>query len=135
MKIQHVPVEWVPAVWPRIARFIAAALEHSHGDYTLEQMQALVAAGQQMLLVAVAEDNALVGAATVQLYNRPSARVAFITAIGGRLISNADTFAQLKCVLAAQGATCIEGAAREAIARLWKRYGFVPKYQIVGVTL
>lgn len=135
MKVQYVPVEWVPTVWPRVAGFIGAALDHAKGDYTVEQMQTLLATGQQLLIVVVADDNSLAGAATVQLFNRPSDRVAFITAIGGHLISNADTFAQLKAVLAAQGATCIEGAARESIARLWQRYGFEPKYQIVGVKL
>ena len=29
----------------------------------------------------------------------------------------------------------IEGAAREAVARLWTRYGFTEKYRIVGVKL
>jgi hypothetical protein len=33
------------------------------------------------------------------------------------------------------GATAIEGAARESIARLWQRYGFKEKYRIVGVKL
>jgi len=33
------------------------------------------------------------------------------------------------------GATYIEGAARESIARLWTRYGFTEKYRIVGVQI
>ena len=33
------------------------------------------------------------------------------------------------------GATVLEGAARESIARLWKRYGFQEKYRIVEVKL
>lgn len=135
MKIQPVAIEWVPAVWPRVRDFVASALEHSGGDYTPEQAQTLLATGQWLLLVAVADDGSIQGAATVQLFNRPNDRVAFITSIGGRLVSNQETFAQLKAALAAQGATCIEGAARESIARLWKRYGFAPKYQIVGVKL
>lgn len=134
MNVQHVPLEWVPRTWPMVAPFIADALEFSKGDYTVEQVQTLVATGQWALLVAT-DGEKIHGAATVHLFNRPSARVALITAIGGRLISNKDTFEQLKRLLAAFGATEIEGAAREAIARLWSRYGFETKYQIVGVKL
>jgi 3-methyladenine DNA glycosylase/8-oxoguanine DNA glycosylase len=61
--------------------------------------------------------------------------VAFISTIGGRLISNPDTFEQLKVFVLSQGATVIEGAARESIARLWTRYGFAEKHRIVGVKL
>ena len=42
---------------------------------------------------------------------------------------------QLKKLLGTFGATCIEGAERESIARLWSRYGFEEKYRIVGVRI
>jgi hypothetical protein len=86
------------------------------------------------LLVAV-DGETIHGAAAVEFFNRPNDRVAFITAIGGKLVSNEDTFAQLKALMLSMGATTIEGAAREAIARLWSRYGFEEKYRIVGVKL
>jgi hypothetical protein len=113
---------------------LAAAVEYSKGDYTLESVKVLVATGQWLLLVAV-DDEGVKGAATVAFSNRPHDRIAFITLIGGRLISNNDTFEQLKNLLRSLGATCIEGAAREAIARLWTRYGFEEKYRIVGVKI
>lgn len=134
MKVQHVPLEWVPAVWPKVEGFIASALEHAKGDYAVEHVQAYLTSGQWTLLVAV-DGETIHGAATVHFYNRPKDRVAFITAIGGKLISNQDTFAQLKALLSASGATVIEGAARESIARLWSRYGFEEKYRIVEVKL
>jgi len=134
MNVQHVPLEWVPRVWPLAKDHIAAAMEHSKGDYTVDHVQAYVTSGRWMLLVA-AEGETIHGAATVDFFNRPNARVAFITAIGGKLISNQETFAQLKAVLASFGATVIEGAARESIARLWSRYGFEEKYRIVEVKI
>lgn len=134
MIIQHVPLEWVPRVWPKVQDHIASAMEHAKGDYSIEHVQTYVATGQWMLLVA-AEDEVILGAATVNFFNRPCDRVAFITAIGGKLISNQETFAQLKALLASFGATVIEGAARESIARLWSRYGFEEKYKIVEVKL
>jgi hypothetical protein len=134
MKVQHVPLEWVPRVWPLVKDHIATAMEHSKGDYTVDHIQAYVASGQWLLLVA-AEGETIHGAATVELFNRPNSRVAFITAIGGKLISSQETFAQLKALLASFGATTIEGAARESIARLWSRYGFEEKYRIVEFKL
>jgi hypothetical protein len=134
MNVQHVPLEWVPAVWPKVQTHIASALEHSKGDYTVEHVQAYLTSGRWTLLVA-ADGETIHGAAAVEFFNRPNDRVAFITAIGGKLVSNEDTFAQLKALMLAMGATTIEGAAREAIARLWSRYGFEEKYRIVGVKL
>lgn len=134
MNIQHVPVEWVNRVWPTVAPFIADAFSKSNGDYTVEYAQAMVLNGNWLLLVAT-DGTDIHGAATVVMYNRPKDRVAFITAIGGRLITSADTFLQLKALLAGFGATVLEGAAREAVARLWKRYGFEEKSRIVGVKL
>jgi hypothetical protein len=38
-------------------------------------------------------------------------------------------------VLKTYGATSIEGAVNDAVARLWQRFGFVEKYKIVEVAL
>ena len=111
-----------------------SALEHSCGDYTIEQAKTLVVMGHWTLIVAV-DDAGIQGAATVSFSNRPNDRVAFITTIGGKLISSPETFEQLKVLLGSVGATYIEGAARESIARLWSRYGFEEKYRIVGVKI
>lgn len=134
MKIQHVPLEWVNRTWPAVEKFIESALAYSGGDYTVDQAKTFVSMGQWHLLIAT-DGAGIHGAATVTLFNRPNQRVAFITAIGGKLISNADTFEQLKALLTMWGATELEGAARESIARLWHRYGFEEKYRIVGVKL
>ena len=134
MNIERVDPMHVHHVWPVVEGFIASALDHSKGDYTLDQVKTLVAMGNWTLLVAV-DDNGVQGAATVDFFNRPNDRVAFVTSIGGRLVSSPDLVEQLKNLLGSLGATCIEGAARESIARLWSRYGFEEKYRIVGVRI
>ena len=137
MKIQHVPVEYVNQVWPKITGFLGAAVSQQAGvpDYTLEQVQVYVVTGQWVLLVAADEEGVIWGAATVHLFNRPSSRVAFVTYIGGRLVTNNDSYKQMCAVLKGFGATSIEGAVNDAVARLWQRFGFTEKYKIVGVTL
>lgn len=134
MNIQRVDVGHIHQVWNLVEEHLSSALEHAKGDYTLESVKVLLATGQWVLIVAV-DDEGIKGAATVSFTSRPHDRVAFVTLIGGKLISNDDTFEQLKNLLRLLGATCIEGAARESIARLWSRYGFEEKYRIVGVKI
>lgn len=137
MNVQHVPVEFVNQVWPKIEGFITAAVEQQEGekDYTVDQVRTLAVTGQWLVVVAVNNDGDIKGAATISFTNRPNHRVAFITYIGGRLITNPGTFQQLCAILKRYGATSIEGAVNESIARLWRRYGFADKYKIVGVTI
>jgi len=134
MKIQHVDINYVNQVWPQVEKFIDAALAYQD-DYTLEHVKVYVTNGSWVLLVAIDAAGEIHGASTVQFYNRPNDRVAFVVTIGGRLITNQDTFHQLSSLLKAFGATAIEGAARESIARMWQRYGFKEKYRVVGAKL
>jgi hypothetical protein len=91
--------------------------------------------GQWVLLVAIDEEMKIHGAATVSFMNYPLHRVAFITCIGGKLISNQETFNQLKLLLKSHGATKIQGSGRESIVRLWKRYNFEPRNTLVEVLI
>lgn len=130
MNVKHVPLEFVNRVWSDVEKFISAALEHSKNDFTVDQARAFVSSGQWSLLVAV-DGETILGAATISFYNRPNDRVALVTTIGGKMITNPETFKQLKIFAESNGATVIEGAARESIARMWRRFGFSIKYQIV----
>jgi len=131
MKIQSVPVDMVQQAWPAVAGYLEDANLFGGGDYTLDQIRMLVSNGSWLLLVAISDEEKLCGAATVSFNNMPNDRVAFITFIGGKLISNKDTFKQLSELLRAYGATKIQGAARESVARLWQRYGFEERHVIV----
>ena len=131
LNIRHVPVQYVNQVWPLVEKFISDAQEYCGDDYTVDQVKVYLATGQWLLVVAADDEGVIHGASTVSFLNYPNDRVAFITFIGGRLISNKDTFGQFKGLLKANGATKIQGAAREAIARLWSRYGFEERYRIV----
>jgi hypothetical protein len=137
MKIQHVPPEYVNQVWLQVSDFVQAAIDNQEGesDYTLDQVRTFVTAGKWMLVVAVTGDGKIRGCAVVNFFNRPNHRVAFITHIGGKLVTSPDTFNQFRTLLVTFGATSIEGAVNDAVARLWRRYGFIEKYRIVEVKL
>jgi len=137
LSIRPVDTTHVQQVWPLVEGYLQSALEKDGTctDYNIHHVQMFLTTGQWMLLVAVDEDNAVHGAATVSFISYPLSRVAFITAIGGKLISSDETFEQLKALLKQRGATKIQGFGREAIVRLWKRYNFEPRNTLVEVTL
>ena len=115
--------------------FIEDALQYSDGDYTLDQVKVYLTNGQWQLVVAFDDFGKIKGCCTVTFQNYPNDRVAFITAIGGKFISDKQIYAEFCDILKAQGATKVQGAARESIARLWRRIGFKEKYVIVENTL
>jgi hypothetical protein len=135
LRVELVPLSLVHQTWPLVEKFLEEALKWGEDDYTVEQVKVFITKGEWMLLVAVDEQNAVHGAAAVNIYNMPNHRVAFIVAIGGRFISSPQTYEQLCNLLRGFGATKIRGVARESIARLWKRYGFKERYILVEAKL
>lgn len=134
MKIQHVDVNYVNQLWPQVEQFISAALAYQD-DYTIEHAKVFLATGTWMLIVAIDDVGVIHGAATIQFYNRPNDRVAFVVTMGGKLITGHETYQQFSDLLKAFGATYIEGASRESAARLWQRFGLQEKYRVVGAKL
>ena len=135
-KVQSVPVQLVNQIWSKVEPFIKSAEEKFGGsEYTTDQIKVYLVTGQMMLLVAADENLEIHGAATVSYINYPNDRVAFVTSIGGKLVTSPETFAQMAEVFKANGATKIQGAAKEAVARLWKRFGFEEKAILVEVKL
>jgi len=136
LSVRVIPSNSVSQNWHLVEAFIKSAEEKFGGaEYTTEQIKVYLVQGQWMLLVAVDEDNKIQGAATVSFINYPNDRVAFVTAIGGKLVTSQDTFKQMSEILKVNGATKIQGVAKEAIARLWKRFGFEEKAILVETKL
>jgi hypothetical protein len=134
MKIQHVNLSHVNQTWPYVEKFIEMSLAYQE-DYNIEHAKVLITNGAWTLIVAVDDTNEIHGAAAITFYNRPQDRVAFVIAMGGKLITGQDTYAQFAGVLKAFGATYIEGASRESATRLWERFGLKEKYRISGAKL
>ena len=135
MNIQEVPIQFVNQVFPSIKRYLGSALQYSQGDYTLEEARVLITAGTWSMIVAFDEPGEFKGVAAVQYFNRPRDRVAFITALGGRLVTSHENADQLFDIFRANGATSVEAGARDEILRLWERYGLCKKYTIISAAL
>lgn len=141
LSLRPVDTNYVQQTWPLVEPFITDAMKKG-GDfpdwaagYTVDHIQMFLTSGQWLLIVAVDEQNTIHGAATVSFMNYPLHRVAFVTTIGGKLISSPDTVEQLKGLLKQRGATKIQGYGRPAIVRLWKRYNFEPRNTLVEVLI
>lgn len=131
LTVKHVHTNYCAQSWPLVEEFIAAAHKFGHGDYSMDQIKMYVTSGQWVLLAAVDEQNKVHGACTISFMNYPNDRVAFITTIGGKLITGEDTFSQLKAIAKSLGATKIQGAVRKSVARLFNRFGLTERSTIV----
>lgn len=136
MKLVHIPTQFVAQTWEKACPFIANALEYAQDDYTIDQVKVYLSTGQWIMIVASNEINEVVGASTITFHNYPNDRVAFVTTVGGKFISDTDTYNQFKEILKGFGATKIQGAARKSIARLWRtKLGFKERHIIVEAKL
>lgn len=131
LTVKHVHTNYCAQSWPFVEEFIAAAHKFGHGEYSVEHIKMYVTTGQWVLLAATDEAGKVHGACTMSFINYPNDRVAFITAMGGKLITNQDTFSQLKTIAKNMGATKIQGASRKSAARLWQRFGLTEQCVIV----
>lgn len=139
LKIQPVDINYVNQVWHLVEPFIEEALQKGEqgtdANYTAAHIQVFLTTGAWLLVVAVDEQNVVQGAATISFLNYPLHRVAFITAIGGKLITNDETFAQFSALLKQRGATKIQGFTRESMVRLSTKYGFKPVNTLIEVKI
>jgi hypothetical protein len=134
MKFELVPTEWTARLWPEIEQYVSMAQEFSSDEYTVDQVKTLVLTGVWNLLVAT-EDDKFCGAVVMSVSNRPNDRAAFIVTMGGKNILNVDGINQIKEIAVKLGATVLEGAVRESVARLAIKAGFTEKCRLIEVKL
>jgi hypothetical protein len=134
MRFELVPNEWTARIWPEVEQYVAMAQEFSSDEYTVEQVKTLVLTGVWNLLVATEEDK-LCGAVVMTVSNRPNDRAAFIVTMGGKNIVSVDSINQIKEIAVTLGATVLEGAVRESVARLAIKVGFTEKCRLIEVKL
>lgn len=137
LSVRPVDTNFVQQVWPMVEQYIQSALDKDGTctDYNIHHIQAYLAAGQWLLLVAVDEEDQIHGAMTVSFVNYPLHRVAFVTTTGGRFIANPELLEQLKVILKMRGATKIQAFGRESMVRLLEKSGFESRNTLVEVMI
>lgn len=135
MRVYPLNVEYIHLHWNVIEGYLRPALELSEvNDYNIDQLKVFLT-NRQWVLYVVERDNKIAGCISVAFSDMPNSRIAFVTAIGGKFISDKEAFAVFKSLLKASGATKIQGMARESVARLWRRIGFDNKQILVEYKL
>ena len=135
VQVKEVPLKYVNLTWPYVQKFLEKSVPHAHGEFTIEEVKVYVVQGLWSLYVIVDENEEIHGAITVQFLNRTDNRVAFITNISGKLLTDKNLFSQLSDILRSNGATCIEGSVRDSLVRLWSRIGACKKYNTIQFQL
>ena len=117
--------------WQHIEPMIQRALEQAKcNDYNIDDVYQYLTLNQWRCYVAE-EERVIKGAACVAFQKYPHDTVAYVCAIGGRMLANKPTSSAFFELLKQHGADRVQGAARPAIVRLWRRIGLEEKYSIV----
>lgn len=130
MHAQPIHPDFLQTAWPIAKDWLEAGLEHSAGEYTVDQLKVMIMRGDNTLVLML-DDDRPVGACTVAFENFPNARIAFVTSIGGKGLSDESLLESFSEWCRAMGCTSIRGAVRPAVAALVKIFGFEQRYIIV----
>jgi len=135
LTLKTIPAQYVAYLWPALEPHIADALEKAEvTEYNAEQVKGFLEQGH-WLAVGFFDGDEMHGATTVSFISYPNERVAFVTAIGGRLLTNDENWEQLKDICRDYGASKLQAYSRESVARLWKRLGFENRAILVEARL
>jgi hypothetical protein len=122
---------YVAQIWDKVEHYLKSALNHSGGEYNIEHLKQYLVQGNQVLLIAIDENDNIHGAMTIQWDNFPNERIAFITTFGGKMVTDKDLWNQLETWVRQNGGTAMRGAVRKAVARYAERlFGFKSQYII-----
>ena len=133
-RLERIPLHKCAQYWPDLAPHFEKVTPHSHGEWTNDQFKADVLQGR-IGVIAAWHHYECIGAVAYVMHNRRNARVAYISALGGRGVTTKENWKQLQEMFKFEGATTIEAAVRPSVARLWRRLGFELKHHVIGVSL
>ena len=130
MNLRPVDPRFIPQLWEKVGPMLSKALDTGAGEYNADQLKVILVNGHQTLLV-VCDGEEIKGALTIAFEQYPNDRIAFITAIGGR-VSDKEAWGQFEQWAKLNGCTKFRGAAFESVARLWRqKFGFKNRYILV----
>lgn len=135
LTVRQVNPIFIHTIWKDINLMLARGLEHSQGEYNLDQLKMLIVQGEHILLIAENE-GIIYGAATIVFEDFPNERVAFMTCIGGRWLATQNCWKQFCDWAKANGCSRVRGYAHPSVARLWhQRFGVETTYYVVDKKL
>ena len=89
-QVKLVAPDYVHQVWGIIEPMLKRAfINFDNADYDVNHLKVLVIKQYQYLFV-VTEDNKIIGAFTVEVFNQPNDRIAHTTCMGGKGLFNSN---------------------------------------------
>jgi hypothetical protein len=134
MYAQPIHPDYLQNTWPIAKDWLEAGLAYSAGEYSVDQLKVFIQQGSHIMFLMM-DDEKPVGACTVTFENYPNARIAFVSSIGGKGLSDEGLLESFSEWCRANGCTSIRGAVRPAVAALVKIFGFEQRYIIVEHSL
>jgi hypothetical protein len=119
--VKQIPTELTYQFMPLVKDHIEAGLADS--DLNYEQARVFLTNGSWMLLIALDDNDDLLGAYIIAFSNNPSDRIATIVSAAGRGLASQSAFDQICEIAKSYGATKIQALAKQSAARLYKRVG------------
>lgn len=135
--INVVPPSFVNTIWKVIYPMVQSAIDLGDASteeyklYSMDNIRGYMTSGEWLTLVAVDDTNKIYGVAVISFVNYPFHRVAYIVALAGNLVTSQSSFDQFDDILRQHGATMIQAHSREAVIRLWRRYGFKKRHALM----
>lgn len=129
LTLHQVTPQQFDKAWPLAARWLAPALEHGDGAYTLDQLRLLTSQDRAFLLVLCRREQ-VVGALVVEIHRRPQYTVASVLACGGKLIIK-QGWRDFTGWAKAWGCSRIEAWANDSRLRLYESVGFKPVATVI----
>lgn len=130
-----VPAGHIIDVWEDVRPLLISGLENRDAEYSIDELHEFLLSGQWKLCIAADSDDKIHGAAAISFITYPNEHIAFVSSIGGRLIIDENTVTQFKTILRKLGATRLQGAVSEALARFYRRFDFERKAILVEMSL
>lgn len=127
----------VAAAWPDAAVLLSPALATGDGELDIGQLRQLCLSGAASLILCKNGDAGEVRLAlAIEFQDFPAYRVGNVIACGGTgIIADRECVAAVKGWLKENGCLYMQAWCKPAQARLWRRIGLLPKYQIVRCEL
>ena len=136
LTLKVIPVELISEYWDQLAVFIEDAIKEAQvTEYGLEHIRQLLETGNWTAVGFFGPEAVMHGALTVTVQYYPHEHVAFVTAIGGRGLTNETNWQQLKDICRSAGCSKLQAYSRESVARLWGRIGFRNRATLVEADL
>lgn len=129
IQVKQIPTELTYQFLPLVKHHIEAGLADS--DLNYEQARVFLTNGSWLLLIALDEQENLLGAYILAFSNNPSDRVATIVSAAGNGLASQSAFDQICEIAKSFGATKIQALARESAARLYRRVGLTERASLM----